>query len=87
MTNYLSKIFGVNVPLVTRPTAGRYSITLGTNEWSRAAGLAPELLDRDSFCVKIEHDRAFITGCDDPHYSISRSIELGGLMIANSPHL
>lgn len=79
MTNYLSKIFGVNVPLVTRPTAGRYSITLGTNEWSRAAGLAPELLDRDSFCVKIEHDRAFIAGCDDPHYSISRSIELGGL--------
>ena len=77
MTNHLSKIFGVDVPLVTKPTDGRYSIILGTNGWSRAAGLAPETLKRDSFCVRIERGRAFIAGCDDPKCSIGDMLKSG----------
>lgn len=77
MTNHLSKIFGIDVPLVTKPTDGRYSIILGTNGWSRAAGLAPETLKRDSFCVRIERGRAFIAGCDDPKCSIGDMLKSG----------
>ena len=31
MTNYLSRILGQCIPLVTSPTSGRYSFVLGTN--------------------------------------------------------
>lgn len=79
MTNYLSQALGAQVPLVTAPTQGRYTIFVGTNEWSRAAGLAPESLRRDSFCVKICPDRAFVAGCDDPVHDIARELASGGI--------
>ena len=79
MTNYLSQVFGAPVPLVTAPTQGKYTIFLGTNEWSRAAGLAPESLRRDSFCVKIGEGCAFVAGCDDPRRDIAREISLGNV--------
>lgn len=74
MTNILARVFGDAVPLVAAPTEGKYPIILGTNGWSRAAGLAPEKLKRDSFCVKIARDAAFIAGCDDPDYDIGKDI-------------
>ena len=51
MTNYLSRVLGHAIPVVPAPTEGRYAIILGTNAWSRAAGLRPEALPRDSYCV------------------------------------
>lgn len=79
MTNILSKVFGREIPLKDEPTGGKYPIILGTNGWSRAAGLAPETLKRDSFCVKICRDRAFIAGCDDPAHDIGRELAKGYL--------
>ena len=69
MTNILFRVFGREAPLRDRPSEGMYPLILGTNAWSRAAGLAPEVLKRDSFCVKIGRDRAFIAGCDDLQFS------------------
>ena len=66
MTEHLSKVLGGEVRCVTRPTAGKYTIFLGTNGWSRAEGLSPEALRRDSFCIRVAADRAFVAGCDDP---------------------
>ena len=77
MTNYLARAFGAPVPLATSPTEGRYSIVLGTNAWSVAAGLAPERLKRDSYCVKITAQRAFVAGCDDPRHDIARQLSAG----------
>ena len=77
MTNYLSRVLGRDVPVVTVPTPGKYTIVLGTNAWSRAVRLAPESLKRDSFCVKILPERAYIAGCDDPKLDIAKGIANG----------
>ena len=77
LTNYLARVFEAPVPLVTAPAEGRYSIFLGTNAWSVAAGLSPERLKRDSYCVKVEAHRAFIAGCDDPRHDLVRQIASG----------
>ena len=81
MTNYLSRVFGHAIPLVTAPTEGRYAIILGTNAWSRAAGLRPEALPRDSYCVKIGPDRAYVAGCDDPARDLARQIAQGSIIL------
>ena len=72
MTNYLSRVLGHAIPIAPTPTEGRYAIILGTNAWSRAAGLNPETLPRDSYCVKIGPDRAYIAGCDSPSVDPAR---------------
>ena len=77
MTNYLSRIFGQVIPLVTTPTDGRYSFVLGTNAWSIVAGLRPEALPRDSYCVQVGKDRAYIAGCDDPKFDPARQLAQG----------
>ena len=77
MTNYLSRALGTAIPLVTVPTSGKYAIILGTNAWSRAVRLAPESLKRDSFCVKILPERAYIAGCDDPKLDIEKGLANG----------
>ena len=77
MTNYLARVLGHEIPLVPAPTEGRYAILLGTNAWSRAAGLRPESLPRDSYCVKIGPNRAYIAGCDSPTQDPARQIAQG----------
>ena len=47
MTNALAQVFGRPVPRVLRPTPGKVSIVLGTNEWSKAAGIEVAALPRD----------------------------------------
>ena len=81
MTNYLSRVLGHAIPVVTAPTKGRYAIVLGTNAWSRAAGLRPETLPRDSYCVKIGPDRAYVAGCDDPARDLARQIAQGSIIL------
>ena len=77
VTNFLSRVLGSPVPLVTAPTAGRASLVLGTNAWSAAAGLRPEKLQRDSFMVKAEGSRVYIAGCDDPKTDVRRALRNG----------
>ena len=77
MTNYLSRILGKCIPLVTSPTDGRYSFVLGTNAWSMAAGLRPDALPRDSYCVQVGKDRAYIAGCDHPKFDPARQLAEG----------
>ena len=81
MTNYLSRVLGRAIPIVPTPTEGRYAIVLGTNAWSRAAGLRPEALPRDSYCVKIGPDRAYVAGCDDPARDLARQIAQGSIIL------
>ena len=79
MTNFLSRVFGADVPIVTSPTPGRVSISLGRNEWSRAAGLEPEKLPRDGFCFKAEAGRVYIAGVDDPDADLRALVASGRL--------
>jgi hypothetical protein len=73
MKSLLGRMSGTDVPVVTAPTAGRYPIVLGTNSWSVAAGLRPEALKRDSYCVVIGEKGAVIAGCDDPKVDPAKS--------------
>lgn len=66
MKDLLDRMSDGNVPIVTAHTAGKYPIILGTNSWSITAGLKPETLKRDSYCILISKKGAYIAGCDDP---------------------
>ncbi len=66
MTNFLSRVFGAPVPVVSAPMAGRVPIFLGDCRQARAAGLRPDRLPRDGFEVKATVEGVFIAGHDDP---------------------
>jgi len=66
MTNFLSRVFSRAVPIVDRPTPGRSSIVLGSNEWAVAAGIATERLARDEFVIAARDGKVFVAGRDDP---------------------
>lgn len=78
MTNILERMSRVAVPVVNAPSEGRYPIFLGTNAWSHAAGLRPEKLKRDSYCVSIDEKRTIICGCDDPKRDPARGFDASG---------
>ncbi len=65
LTNFLSRVFGAPVPLVTRPTAGKRQIVVGTNEWSAAEGIDPTQTGKDDgFVIKATADRLYLCGID-----------------------
>ena len=78
MTNAISRAYGRQVPWVARPTAGKVSIVVGTNEWSAAAGIDVRTLPRDGFVMKTVGGRIFIAGRDSPVANAAVSIRRGG---------
>ena len=78
MTNLLSKVLGAEIPVVNGFVEERAAIVLGSNSWSRAAGLRPERLPRDGFEIKAEGSRVFIAGADDPKSCPERLVKTGG---------
>ena len=82
MTNFLSRVLACEVPVVHAPQAGRLSLVLGVNAWSKAAGVDPTVLSRDSFVTRAEPGRIYIAGVDDPKVDFRLLVEklgLGGL--------
>jgi len=77
MTNFLSRVFSADIPVVTRPTGTRSAIYLGTNAWSKAAGLAPEKLPRDGFEIVADDKNVFIAGSDDTFRDAFRQMRFG----------
>ena len=79
---FLEKAFGRSVPTVAAPTDGRKSIVLGENAWSRAAGIDPKPLPRDSFVLKTVGDRLFVVysanGCFIDDYCLGVLEFIGG---------
>ena len=69
MTNFLSRAFGASVPVVTAPIAGKASIVLGENEWSKAEGIDPSSKPRDTYFIRTAAGRVFIVGTDSDRAS------------------
>ena len=65
LQTFLSEALGEKVPIVKKPTTGRTAVILGVNEWSSAAGLDPAKCPRDTFIVRSEKDRVYISGVDE----------------------
>ena len=73
MTNFLSRALGAPVPYLKNrlPDKG-VAIILGTNAWSRAAGLAPERLRRDGYQIRTASNRVYLAGVDEPGWVSER---------------
>lgn len=65
MNGIFARAFGVQLPVVRTPTAGRVSIVLGDCDLSREAGIDVSKLARDAFVVRVTANRVFIAGRDD----------------------
>ena len=74
LAGFLSRTFGVEVPVSQAPTEGRVSVVLGENELSRAAGVDLAGAPIDTFVVKAAGDRVYIAGHDDAGFALSRVI-------------
>jgi len=66
LSDFLGKSLGAKIGIVNAPTDGKASIVLGSNDWSRAAGIDTAALDRDEFSIKAVGDRVYIAGRDAP---------------------
>ena len=66
LAGFVGKSLGCEVPVVTSFSEGRTSLVVGTNAWSRAAGVCPERLPRDGFVVRSLGNRVYVAGCDSP---------------------
>ena len=78
LRKYLGLRFGgADVPIVNEPKDDVFSIVLGTNAWSVAAGLRPEKLARDGFAVKTVGRRLYIAGCDTPGFGLRGQLKAG----------
>ena len=72
MTNFLSRVFGVHIPLVRKPTPGLYTLFLGDSPEVRAAGIDVGRLPHDGFEVCVTANAAYIAGADDPEQDLVR---------------
>ena len=83
-TNFLSRVFGVPVPIVNSPREGRAALILGVNGWSHAEGINLSGTKRDAYAVKPLDGRVFVAGVDsgrnNPMQSPRMGYERGTLM-------
>ena len=72
LSDFLGHVFGAKVPVVNAPTKGKASIVLGSNDWSRAAGIDTAALARDEFVIRVVDGgpsvggKVYIAGRDAP---------------------
>ena len=74
-TNFLSRVFGRAVPVVSAPSGNRtVSVILGESPWAAAAGVSVADRPQDTFTIRAEGDRIYIVGRDDPTFDIHENI-------------
>ena len=65
MSDFLGKAFGAPVKVVSKPTEGKASIILGSNDWTRAVGIDTATLAHDEFVIRVEGGgKIYIAGRD-----------------------
>jgi len=77
MESFLGRVLGANVPRVDSPSKGKSSIVLGGNKWSRAAGIDPDRLPDDGFCIVASSNCIYICGKDDDNGDFSGRLKRG----------
>ena len=76
LKTFLSRSLGGDVPIVSELSPGRACIVLGTNAWSRAAGIDVSGSPRDTFVLAETGGRLYIVGRDSD-VDIARRIASG----------
>ena len=67
MKDVLSRVLGTPVPIVNKIDPAKATIILGTNEWSKAAGIDVSSLKTDGYIHKTSGNRLYIAGMDSSH--------------------
>ena len=75
LTNFLFRATGERLPVRTAFSEGKSAIVLGTNAWSRAAGIDPAKEPRDTFFIRSAGSRLYVCGNDDPKLDPAKMIE------------
>ena len=65
MTNFLSRAFGAAVPVKNVLDPNKFSIVLGSNTWSLAAGIDTANLPQDGFVTRTKGNAVYIAGLDE----------------------
>jgi len=86
MTNFLSRVFGREIPVVSVRTPGRTALILGDSAESRAAGIDVSKLARDEYVLRADADAVCIVGRDDPKVNVEWVLNHGGKMSMHFEH-
>ena len=69
LQRFIAEATGIKAAVVKNPSAGKVSLVLGDNKFSRAAGLDVKKLASEGFFIKRKGDMIFLVGEDDPQAS------------------
>ena len=86
MTNFLSRTFGREIPVVSARTPGRTAIILGDSAESRAAGIDVSKLARDEYVLRADADSVCIVGRDNPKVNVEWVLTHSGKMSMHFEH-
>ena len=75
MKHFLDGVFSCDVPVVNVPTGMRTPIHLGSDKWTKGAGISVDGLARDAFRIVVTDKAVFIAGRDDPKANPDRSLD------------
>ena len=64
LKTFLDKRLATSVPIVDKPSGGKYAIILGQNEFARQAGIDDSKLCRDAFIIRTIGKNIYIVGRD-----------------------
>ena len=64
LKTFLDKRLATSVPIVSKPTGGKYAIILGQNEFAKQAGIDDSKLCRDGFIIRTIGKNIYIVGRD-----------------------
>lgn len=79
LKKYLDKRFDTQIAVSSRFYKGRKYISLGINEFSKAAGINDSLLCRDAFIIKSVNGNLYILGRDDAYENVMFQLYYGGV--------
>ena len=75
MKHFLDGVFSCDVPVVEAPSGTRTPIHLGSDKWTKGAGIFVEGFPRDAFRIVVTGNAVFIAGRDDPKATPSRALQ------------
>ena len=74
MKHFLDGVLSCDMPVVDAPSGTRTPIHLGSDRWTKGAGISVEGLPRDAFRIVVTDNAVFIAGRDHPKANPERAL-------------
>ena len=75
MKHFLDGVLSCDVPVVDAPSGTRTPIHLGSDKWTKKAGISVEDFPRDAFRIVVTDKAVFIAGRDHPKADPERAFQ------------